>query len=190
MLPTVQIPEENPWLCNRNSSQRDWEGSFHLPISSFKRDRGLVLGIPLLPALPHSQVFSLKHAAPDSRGWDPEEAIKEEHLPSGDTPFLSPSCLKDGPFSRDWENETLIFWAILPGFHLPECPLHHPREMFYKDNHNLFNARHWIKCLTSMILSAPLQNGQWWRLNDPWHIKQAHVRHSKANFIDHLWLCR
>ena len=52
MLPTVQIPEENPWLCNRNSSQRDWEGSFHLPISSFKRDRGLVLGIPLLPALP------------------------------------------------------------------------------------------------------------------------------------------
>lgn len=140
---------------------------------------------------PHSQVFSLKHAAPDSRGWDPEEAdIKEEHLPSGDTPFLSPSCLKDGPFSRDWENETLIFWAILPGFHLPECPLHHPREMFYKDNHNLFNARHWIKCLTSMILSAPLQNGQWWRLNDPWHMKQAHVRHSKANFIDHLRLCR
>lgn len=59
---------------------------------------------------PHSQVFSLKHAAPDSRGWDPEEAdIKKEHLPSGDTPFLSPSCLKDRPFSRDWENETLSY---------------------------------------------------------------------------------
>ena len=52
ILPTVQIPEEKPWLGTRYPRQRDWEGSFHLPISSFKRDWGLVLGIPLLPALP------------------------------------------------------------------------------------------------------------------------------------------
>lgn len=191
MLPTEQIPEENPWVGTRYPGQRDWEGSFHLPISSFKR--GLVLGIPLLPALPTpkfspSNMQHLIHVDETLR----KKILKKNIFLLLTLRFSLPLAWKMGPSAgeglRKWGS--FIFWEILSGFHLSECPLHRPREMFYKDNHDLFNARHWVKCLTSMIISAPLRNGPWWRLNDPWHMKQSHVRHSKANFIDHLRLHR
>lgn len=189
MLPTVQIPEENPWLGTRYPSQRDWEGSFHLPISSFKRDWGLVLGIPLLPALPTpkfspSNTQHLIHV---------DEILRKQTLKNifllVTIHFSLPLAWKMGP-SAGTEKMRLLHILGNTCWFSPSWVSPAPPKGDYKDNHNLFNARDWVKYETSTILSAALQNGPWWRLNDPWHMKQSHVRLSKANFIDHLRLCR
>lgn len=145
---------------------------------------------PTSSCSPYSQVFSLRCT---QHLIHVDEILRKQTLKNifllVTIHFSLPLAWKMGPSAG---TEKMRLFHILGNtcWFSPSWVSPAPPKGDYKDNHNLFNASDWVKCETSTILSAALQNGPWWRLNDPWHMKQSHVRLSKANFIDHLRLCR